>query len=53
MTIRNQTINSFKSKGVNLTDATDEEIVIYLQSIKLGGIATLYNTLRSYESSTL
>ena len=38
-----------KTRGVDLKNATDEELSIYLKSIKMGGFADLLETVKSYE----
>lgn len=38
-----------KTRGVDLKNATDEELDIYLKSIKMEGFANLLETVKSYE----
>lgn len=52
MTIKNQTIKYFEKKeGINLKDATDEEIINLMEYYKMNGTAALYKQLRSYENN--
>lgn len=53
MTIKDQTIKLLNKKyGVTLNDATDEELITFMEYYKMYGIAELYKQLRVYEHNS-